>query len=149
MMASMQQKYLGMKLNWAVRSLALAAICAAGLAGQVVWAADTSAAQQLQRWQAEAGAPANAGRGKAFFVARHGSDLSCASCHGEVPTADARHASTGKTIAPLAPAFNAERFTDTAKVDKWFRRNCRDVLGRECSAVEKADVMAFLVGIKR
>ena len=130
----------------AVRALALAALCAIGLAAQ---AADTTAALQLQRWQTEAGAPGNAGRGKAFFVTRAGSDLSCASCHGEVPTAQARHASTGKTIAPLAPAFNAERFTDTAKVDKWFRRNCRDVLGRECSAVEKADVMAFLVGFKR
>jgi cytochrome c553 len=101
------------------------------------------------RWQTEAGAPANAGRGKAFFATRHGSDLSCASCHGETPTTEARHASTGKTIAALAPAFNIERFTETAKVDKWFRRNCRDVLGRECSPIEKADVMAYLVGLRR
>ena len=39
-------------------------------------------------------------------------------------------------------------FTDTAKVDKWFRRNCKDVLSRECSAAEKADVMAFLTHLK-
>ncbi len=64
------------------------------------------------------------------------------------PRPTGRHESTGKTIAPLAPAFNPKAFTDTAKVDKWFRRNCRDVLERECSAKEKADVLAFLQGLK-
>jgi len=37
------------------------------------------------------------------------------------------------------------RFTDVAKTDKWFRRNCGDVVGRECTAAEKADVIAFLL----
>ncbi len=49
----------------------------------------------------------------------------------------------------MAPAFNPKAFTETAKVDKWFRRNCKDVLKRECTAVEKADVLAYLVGLKR
>ncbi len=39
-------------------------------------------------------------------------------------------------------------FTDTAKVDKWFRRNCNDVLSRECTAMEKADVWAYLKALK-
>ena len=51
-------------------------------------------------------------------------------------------------IAPLAPAFNPERFSDPAKVEKWFRRNCNDVLSRECTAVEKADVLAYLNALK-
>ena len=72
----------------------------------------------------------------------------CASCHGTPPTAQGKHASTGKPIAPLAPAFNPKAFTDTAKVDKWFRRNCNDVLSRECTAVEKADVLAYLNALK-
>ena len=38
--------------------------------------------------------------------------------------------------------------TDVARVDKWFRRNCNDVLSRECSAAEKADVLAYLNGLK-
>ena len=38
--------------------------------------------------------------------------------------------------------------TDEAKVDKWFRRNCNDVLSRECTAVEKADVLAYLNALK-
>lgn len=111
-------------------------------------AADTTPAQQLARWSAEAGAPGNAARGQSFFYARHGGEWSCASCHGQPPTAEGKHANTGKAIAPLAPAFNPKAFTDTAKVDKWFRRNCKDVLARECSSGEKADVLAYLNSLK-
>lgn len=118
------------------------------LAGPTAHAADTSAAQQLARWTAEAGAPASAERGRAFFTARHGGEWSCASCHGNPPTTEGKHASTGKSIAPLAPAFNPKAFTDTARVDKWFRRNCKDVLARECNAQEKADVVAYLASLK-
>lgn len=108
-------------------------------------AADTTAALQMRRFSDASRSPADAERGRVFFNSRHGGDWSCASCHDNPPTAPARHASTGKTIAPLAPAFNPERFTDTAKVDKWFRRNCNDVLKRECTAAEKADVLAWLL----
>ena len=111
-------------------------------------AADTSPAAQLQRWSAQTGTPGNAARGQSFFNARHGGEWSCASCHGMPPTKDGKHANTGKVIPPLAPAFNAKAFTDTAKVDKWFRRNCKDVLSRECSAGEKADVLAYLISLK-
>lgn len=30
----------------------------------------------------------------------------------------------------MAPAANPTAFTDSAKIDKWFRRNCKDVLQR-------------------
>lgn len=111
-------------------------------------AADTSPAAQLAHWSAQAGSPGNAARGQSFFNAQHGGEWSCASCHGTPPTKDGKHANTGKVIPPLAPAFNAKAFTDTAKVDKWFKRNCNDVLSRECSAVEKADVLAYLNSLK-
>jgi hypothetical protein len=111
-------------------------------------AADTSAAEQLQRWSAQAGSPGNAGKGQVFFNNRQGGEWSCASCHGTPPTTQGKHANTGKVIAPLATAFNPKTFTDTAKVDKWFRRNCKDVLSRECSAGEKADVLAYLNSLK-
>jgi hypothetical protein len=107
-------------------------------------AADTSAAQQLAQWSAQAGRAGNAAAGQTFFTTRHGGEWSCSSCHGVPPTAQGRHASTGKAIAPLAPAFNPRAFTDNAKVDKWFRRNCNDVLRRECNAGEKADLLAYL-----
>ena len=109
----------------------------------------TTPEAQLQRWTAEAGTPGNAERGRTFFTTKHGGEWSCSSCHNAPPTTDGKHASTGKPIAPMAPAFNAKAFTDAAKVDKWFRRNCKDVVSRECSAAEKADVLAYLVAQKR
>jgi cytochrome c553 len=111
-------------------------------------AADTTPAAQLQHWSAQAGSPGNAQRGQSFFTTKHGGEWSCASCHGTPPTAEGKHANTGKTIAPLAPAFNPKAFTDSAKIDKWFRRNCNDVVSRECSAGEKADVLAYLNSLK-
>ena len=105
-------------------------------------------AEQLSAYTAQAGAPAQAARGQQFFNSRHGKDWSCASCHGASPTAPGTHASTGKVITPLAPAYNPERFADSAKTEKWFRRNCNDVVGRECSASEKADVLAWLMTLK-
>ena len=128
------------------RLWALMGLCT--LSAWAAHAADTTPAQQLSHWTAQAGAPAQAERGQALFNQRQGGEWSCASCHGTPPTAQGKHASTGKAIAPLAPAFNAKAFTDTAKVDKWFKRNCKDVLSRECSAQEKADVLAYLIRLK-
>lgn len=125
------------------RLSALAVLCATAAPA---WAA--APAELLQGYATQAGAPASAARGQQFFVGSHGKEWSCASCHGEAPTQTGRHAGTGKTIAALAPAANDRRFTDSAKVEKWFRRNCNDVLGRECSAGEKADVLAWLIGQK-
>ena len=98
--------------------------------------------------QARAEDPAFAGfsavRGERFFDATHGGDWSCATCHGSDPRAIGKHTVTGKAIEPLAPAANPKRFTNPAKVEKWFRRNCNDVLSRPCTAAERGDVLAFL-----
>jgi hypothetical protein len=94
---------------------------------------------------------ASAARGQTFFTVRQGAHAdmpSCSSCHGEVPNREGKHVSTGKPIKPLAPSANPARLSDVANTEKWFRRNCRDVLGRECSALEKSDVIAFLRSIK-
>ena len=88
-------------------------------------------------------------RGQQFFRAKHGADWSCSSCHTDDPLAQGRHAKTGKDIAPLAPAANAERFVKPDKVDKWFRRNCNDVLGRPCTAQEKGDVLTYLMSLAK
>jgi cytochrome c553 len=111
-------------------------------------AGDTSPAALLAQYSAQAGSPAQPERGRVFFTSRHGAEWSCASCHGNPPTRDGRHASTGKTLSPMAPAANPQAFTQTAKVDKWFRRNCREVLDRECSAAEKADVLSYLISLR-
>jgi hypothetical protein len=110
------------------------------------WAATPSAL--LDAYRAQAGAAPDVQRGQQFFTSRHGHDWSCSSCHGVVPTQAGKHASTGKAIGALAPAFNPERFTDPAKVEKWFRRNCNDVVGRECTSAEKADVLAWLMTLR-
>lgn len=105
-------------------------------------------AQLLNQYGARAGMPADPARGQQLFSTRHGKEWSCASCHGATPIQAGKHASTGRPINALAPAFHAERFTDQAKVEKWFRRNCNDVLGRECTDLEKADVLSWLVSLK-
>ena len=105
-------------------------------------------ADLLSHYSAQAGAAPQPARGQRFFAASHGREWSCTSCHGSVPNQSGKHAATGKSIAPLAPAFNPERFTDSAKAEKWFRRNCNDVAGRECTAAEKADVLSWLLTIK-
>jgi cytochrome c553 len=105
-------------------------------------------AELMAAYSTQAGQPANAAKGEAFFKASHGQEWQCTSCHGKSPMSDGRHASTNKAIEPLSPAANAKRFTDSAKAEKWFRRNCKDVLARECSAAEKADVLAWLISLR-
>jgi hypothetical protein len=129
------------------RAIAIAACLAVGVFAPFARAAP--AAQLASAYAAGAGSTPSPSRGQQFFTVVHGREWSCASCHGAMPTQAGRHAVTGKVIAALAPAFNPERFTDPAKVEKWFRRNCNDVVGRECSAAEKADVIAWLITLKR
>ena len=90
----------------------------------------------------------SADRGAIFFKQKHANDLSCAACHTENPAMSGKHAKTGKIIKALAPAANAERFTDTAKTEKWFKRNCNDVLERVCTPQEKGDVITYLLTVK-
>ena len=90
----------------------------------------------------------SADRGGRLFRTPQGGEWSCASCHGETPTGPGRHAKTAKVIQPLAPAANPQRFTDAAQVEKWFKRNCGDVLKRECTAQEKGDILSWLVSVK-
>ena len=118
------------------------------LAPLLAAAAATSPGEQAARFGALAGAPGQAQRGQAFFTSRHGGEWSCSSCHGNPPVTVGQHASTGKAIEPMAPAVSAKVFTDTVRVDKWFRRNCNDVLKRECTPGEKADVLAYLLQLK-
>ncbi len=89
----------------------------------------------------------SAARGQTFYNAKSG-DLSCASCHTESPKAEGKHAVTGKEILPLAPSANAGRFSDPAKVEKWFKRNCNEVLKRACTALEKGDFMSYVLSVK-
>jgi hypothetical protein len=69
---------------------------------------------------------------------------SCTTCH----TADPRKSGqtrAGKDIEPMAASANPTRFSDQAKAEKWFGRNCNNVLGRECTATEKGDFITFML----
>lgn len=101
----------------------------------------------LKGYEANA-AKASPVRGEQLFNTKHGREWSCSSCHENPPNHDTKHAVTGKLIKALSPNSNPDRFVDPAKVEKWFKRNCNDVFGRECSAQEKADVLSWLMTVK-
>lgn len=131
-------------------ALAAAATLSAAMAGTAAAASPTGYLDQLRAAAASSGGFTgfSAERGRTFFTSQHGNEWSCATCHGERPGTTGKHARTGKDIAPLAPAANPERFADEARSEKWFRRNCNDVLGRACTPVEKGDVVTWLMSLK-
>lgn len=136
----------------AARSTALMAVGAVLFAAAFTsptFAATPTEIQGEYAAQARQAAPGfsgfSAARGEQLYRSTHGNDWSCASCHGATPTDNGKHAKTGKAISPLSPAADAQRFSDKARVEKWFRRNCNDVMGRECTPLEKGDVIAFLM----
>jgi len=81
---------------------------------------------------------------KEFIDAKKGGKRSCATCHTADLKQQGKHKRTGKVIKPMAPTVNPERLTKVKKIKKWFLRNCKWTLGRECTAQEKGDVLAFI-----
>lgn len=67
----------------------------------------------------------------------------CTSCHGKDPRGAGR-TPIGKAIDPVAVSVTPTRYTDPAKVEKWFKRNCNEVLGRECTPQEKGDWLTYV-----
>jgi hypothetical protein len=69
---------------------------------------------------------------------------SCTTCHTTDPrkTGQTR---AGKDIEPMAASANSKRYSEQAKTEKWFGRNCNNVLGRECTATEKGDFITFML----
>ena len=128
--------------------VAIAGVAAAGVANparDAILAAFAAAAKQAD----PAFTGFSAERGHAFWTAAHAGGKpdtpSCTSCHTSDPTA-AGQTRAGKQIAPMAVSKTPDRFTDSAKVEKWFGRNCSTVLGRDCTAAEKGDVITYLAG---
>lgn len=69
----------------------------------------------------------------------------CTSCHGKDPRGAGR-TPAGKNIDAVAVSATPTRYTDPAKVEKWFKRNCNEVLGRECTPQEKGDWLTYVIG---
>ena len=130
------------------RFLQFLAACATAAAIVLPSAQAATPAEILTGYSSKSQAAPDPARGKQFFASTHGREWSCATCHGTMPVAEGRHTVTGKAIAALAPGANRDRVTDAARVEKWFRRNCNDVVGRECTPAEKADVLAWLITLQ-
>jgi len=114
--------------------------------------ASASVVSQLQsEYQAAGAGPFTAAVGKTFWNSKHknakaGEQRDCTGCHTSNLKSTGKHVRTGKEIKPMAPSVNPARLTDAKKVNKWFKRNCKWVLGRTCTAQEKGDVLQFLSG---
>ena len=133
------------------KSRAIALLCSLGLSAGAM---AVPPADLIDRYTAEAraAAPAFAGfsakRGEALHRTRHAGGKpdtpACTSCHGDDARAPGR-TRAGKAIEPMAISVSPARYADAAKVEKWFKRNCNEVLGRECSALEKGDWLASMM----
>ncbi len=112
--------------------------------------AQADAVSELQAgYQAKGAGPFSAAAGEAlwnkpFKDAKSGKERSCVTCHTADLTQSGKHVRTGKAIEPMAPSVNPKRLTEIKKIKKWFVRNCKWTLGRECTAQEKGDLLAFL-----
>ncbi len=125
------------------------------LAGTLVHAMAGESPQSLLDFYANEARSADPGftgfsaeRGKHLFSSNFSTGKpdtpSCTTCH----TADPRKVGqtrAGKEIEPMAASTNPNRYTDRAKTEKWFGRNCNNVLGRECTATEKGDFITFML----
>lgn len=87
--------------------------------------------------------------GKFFFNRKiklgNGKEMACASCHTANPADEGKHAITGKAIRPLSPVVNAKRFEDFDKVQEKFTQHCKDIIGSDCTAAEKANYITYLL----
>ena len=102
-----------------------------------------------QQYQAAGAGPFSSHAGEVMWQKKYtdtksGKLRSCETCHGNDLSKAGKHAKTGKVIEPMAPSVNAERLTKVKTINKWFKRNCKWTIGRECSDQEKGDFLEYL-----
>jgi hypothetical protein len=103
----------------------------------------------LETFKASGAGPFSAEQGhkawqRTVVDVKSGRSRSCGDCHGDDLTKPGKHIKTGKRIEPMAPSINSKRLSDSKKVNKWFKRNCKWTWGRECAPQEKGDFLLFL-----
>jgi len=103
----------------------------------------------LQQYTQNGAGPFSIEQGKNFWSQKHlnaknGDQRSCSACHTRDLTNTGKHLKTGKLIKPMAPSVNPQRLSDSRKIKKWLRRNCKWTLGRECTDQEKGDILSFI-----
>jgi hypothetical protein len=90
----------------------------------------------------------SAARGETLYRSRFAGGKAetpaCTTCHADNPR-QAGRTLVGKRIEPVALSASPSRYSDPAKVEKWFKRNCHEVLGRACTPLEKGDWLTFML----
>ena len=114
-------------------------------------AAENAVSGLLKQYQSDGVNQFNAEKGKQLWQQKHlnskkQQQRSCQDCHGSDLSQSGKHIRTGKLIKPMAPSANSKRLTDSKKIEKWFKRNCKWTFGRICTAQEKAHFLTFLQG---
>ena len=149
-----------MKISIRTKARAATGAMIAGVALALVPAlaasADPARDAILQGYAAEAAktlpdfAGFSAERGRSLYFGPHQGGQTetnaCAVCHTANPAGPGQHYKTGRSIDPMAVSANPARFTDPKEVEKRFARDCKNVLGRPCTAQEKGDFITFLSG---
>lgn len=106
----------------------------------------------IDGYAAEAGTTEfSAEEGKKLFYStrthsKKAEERGCTTCHTRDPSSRGK-THVGKVIEPISPAANPERFTDPKHVEKWFKRNCKWVLERQCTPKEKGDFITFMMSL--
>jgi hypothetical protein len=84
-----------------------------------------------------------------YSVLAHRTDIPCRACHviNDWEHPDPKHAKK-RHIEPFAPSANPKRLTDPEHVETFLKLNCTLLLKRECTTLEKGDVITYLIGIE-
>jgi hypothetical protein len=115
------------------------------LAGTVSPGLQADAVTEVQNlYRAQGAGPFHFDRGERLWNSRLYQDRGCTDCHGADLKQPGQHLRTKKAIEPMAPSVVHSRYTDPARVEKWFGRNCKWTWGRDCTAQEKGDLLEYL-----
>ena len=84
-----------------------------------------------------------------YSVLAHRTDIPCRACHviNDWEHPDPKHAKK-RHIEPFAPSANPKRLSDPRYVETFLKLNCMLLLNRECTTMEKGDVLSYLMAIE-
>ena len=84
-----------------------------------------------------------------YSVLAHQTDIPCRTCHviNDWEHPDPKHAKK-RHIEPFAPSANSKRLSDPRYVETFLKLNCLMLLNRECTTLEKGDVLTYLMAFE-
>jgi hypothetical protein len=84
-----------------------------------------------------------------YSILAHRTDIPCRACHviNDWEHPDPKHAKK-RCIEPFAPSANSHRLDDPQRVETFLKLNCMLLLKRECTALEKGDVITWMRSVQ-